>query len=63
MTYEEFAKIKAEELVNKMHNQNQIVFEEAKQCAIIAVDEILKFLTHYEYTVLWTNVKQEIEKL
>jgi len=35
-------KEKAKELYFKMHSQEQIVSKEAKQCALIAVDEILK---------------------
>jgi len=45
----------------------------AKQCALIAVDEILKsvpqqpsisiIMPHFEATVYWEEVKQELEKL
>jgi hypothetical protein len=35
-------KEKAKELYFKMHSQEQIVSKEAKQCALIAVDEIIK---------------------
>lgn len=60
---------KAKELVYKYFNlTDHMQFEEAKQCALIAVDEILNagamyfedatvFLNYYE------EVKQEIEKL
>jgi hypothetical protein len=57
-------KEKAKELYFKMHSQNYIISVEAKQCALIAVDEIIKELErcfiHNEY---WQEVKQEIEKL
>ncbi len=63
------AKEKAEELVDKMLN-NQSFSEDiydAKQCALIAVDELIKVLydandTDEEYGY-WTDVKHEIEKL
>jgi hypothetical protein len=57
-------KEKAKELYFKMHSQNYIISVEAKQCALIAVDEIIKELErcfiHNEY---WQEVKQEIENL
>ena len=70
-------KAKAEELHNKFYKINEgvnlIYFEEAKQCALIAVDEILN---GYEFDSLdiehkrimdninyWDEVKQEIENL
>jgi len=43
--------------------------EQAKQCALIAVDEILKAIDWHEFEVpndqlnYWQQVKQEIEKL
>jgi hypothetical protein len=58
-------KEKAEELYNKMYDFS-IFDESAKQCALIAVDEILKIcvdslgLTDLDY---WQDVKEEIEKL
>ena len=63
-------KEKAQELTKKMYDLD-ILYEDAKQCALIAVDEILlispmmhmeKFgnLTIKEY---FKKVKQEIEKL
>ena len=63
-------KEKAQELTKKMYDLD-ILYEDAKQCALIAVDEILlispmmhmeKFgnLTIREY---FKKVKQEIEKL
>ena len=59
-------KEKAEELVDKMYKlANRAWYNIAKQCALIAVDEILKLhkkiaLETLEYYV---EVKQEIEKL
>ena len=65
-------KEKAEELHNKFYKINEgvnlIYFEEAKQCALIAVDEIMlnEKINHssldktYEY---WREVKKEIEAL
>lgn len=57
-------KEKAIELVNKFMLTNNHKFY-AKQCALIAVDEILKVLISYagkEYD-FYLEVKQEIEKL
>ena len=61
-------KEKAKELVNKM--AFEICKTDAKQCALIAVDEILKAVDNPDETYLmkhsvnyWTEVKQEIEKL
>ena len=69
MTKEE----KAKELFNEYYSylkanlmNDEEAWEDAKVCALIAVDEILKitwvdkFLTVEEY---WEEVKQEIEKL
>jgi hypothetical protein len=63
-------KEKAKELVDKMWNIDEgygsIGLHEAKQCALIAVDEILsinsvdKDVELYDY---WEEVKEEIEKL
>ena len=36
--------------------------ESSKQCAFIAVDEILNVIDNFEM-IYWENVKQEIEKL
>ena len=63
------AKVKAEQLVNKMFNWiaggSVIEYEIARECALIAVDEILQsgkdvdeFADSY-----WLQVKQEIENL
>jgi hypothetical protein len=66
-------KEKAEELVGKyamylranlMHNEE--ANEDAKQCALIAVDEILEVIQNLYFmgTVdYWQEIKQEIEKL
>jgi hypothetical protein len=71
-------KEKAKELYFKMHSQEQIVSKEAKQCALIAVDELIKYhddlmdVVRYELPSnivavipykYWNDVKQEIEKL
>jgi hypothetical protein len=66
-------KEKAEELVNKysIWCWNEVVcdYEIAKQCALIAVDEILDSITkinQYDFGTLnyyWNEVKQELEKL
>jgi|LakMenEpi03Aug12_release.lakeMendotaPanAssembly.Ray.scaffolds.fasta_scaffold332897_3 hypothetical protein len=72
-------RLKAEDLVDKYYHlfsvelENTIDYREAKQCALIAVDEIddiyqkltpkddpYYFLLELEY---WQEVKQEIEKL
>jgi hypothetical protein len=73
-------KEKAKELINKYHKDYDLLFWDlswiqAKQCALIAVDEILKsgieidyyfdksigyYLSYLEY---YGEVKQEIEKL
>ena len=69
-------KEKAEELVNKylpIVNGGEVyswVIEKTKQCALIAVDEILKSnpydvsKTDMDSTIdFWQEVKQEIEKI
>ena len=64
-------KEKAKELVQKMRVHSPVweIEGDAKQCALIAVDEILEMDlpileeeadTFYDY---WEEVKQEIEKL
>jgi len=62
---------KAVELVHKFGMENQY-YERAKQCALIAVDEIIESIPKEPsiYTVqrigsimFWLEVKQEIEKL
>ena len=67
-------KEKAEELHNKFYKINEgvnlIYWEESKQCALIAVNEILgdidEAILHpqnQEAITYWNEVKQEIEKL
>jgi hypothetical protein len=75
-------KEKAEELFKKMYavhsgSVSMITLHFAKQCALIAVDEIIKanpykwvsFMDQYTETVLtcniqyWEEVKQELEKI
>jgi hypothetical protein len=64
-------KEKAEHLVNKMFNWIQggsvIEYEIAKECALIAVDEILKVASFYNDSqaevTYWQEVKKEIENL
>jgi hypothetical protein len=58
-------KEKAEELVNKYLMNTPIGFhiDDAKECALIAVDElILDAYNNYFYNY-WQEVKKEIEKL
>jgi len=66
-------KEKADELVERFR-MNVLDWEgcsinehKAKQCALIAVDEILNLASFYNDTqgevTYWTEVKQEIEKL
>jgi len=52
---------KAVELVHKFGMENQY-YERAKQCALIAVDEVLNVIDNFEM-IYWEEVKQEIEKL
>jgi hypothetical protein len=67
-------KEKANELVNKystitkwkMGVEQEYVIKRAKECALIAVDEIIKAHIHNEgvrHLKWWEEVKQEIEKL
>jgi hypothetical protein len=59
---------KAVELVHKFGMENQY-YERAKQCALIAVDEICEAINWHEFEVpneefnYWNRVKLEIEKL
>ena len=54
-------KEKAIELVEDMHDAPEIGYNEhAKQCALIAVDEILKLRVNIPY---WQEIKKEIELL
>ena len=61
---------KAREIVIKMQFQHEpLMFEQAKQCALITVDEILEAIDWHNFEVpndeiwYWQEVKQEIEKL
>jgi hypothetical protein len=68
-------KEKAEELVSKMRRDNEMPYQYAKQCALIAVDEIIKCnpcressdrganFSWQDNTYYWEEVKQEIENL
>jgi hypothetical protein len=68
-------KEKAEELINKFQQDVQIIEEDndserfyAKQCALIAVDEIESLLHfyvvgHHEEKEYWQEVRKEIEAL
>ena len=56
-------KEKAKELYSKMFPKSGVVFKlQAKQCALVAVDEIIKALGTVD-KMYWEEVKQEIEKL
>lgn len=65
-------KEKAEKLVDKMYysrrydnTENYIpdkAWEHAKQCALIAADELIKYC-HAEHIGYWQEVRKEIEKL
>jgi hypothetical protein len=68
-------KEKAGELVDKFSDleDGEMYIGKAKQCALIAVDEILKSvpkqpsisitMPHFEATAYWEKVKSELEKL
>jgi hypothetical protein len=64
-------KEKALELVQKYFKANHqpYGFKDAKQCALIAVDEIINAIDWHEFETpnkeleYWQEVKQEIEKL
>jgi len=69
-------KEKAEELYNRMLPKSGVVFKlQAKQCALVAVDEIIasnpKIIIKWAFSGIkefdsisyWQEVKQEIEKL
>jgi hypothetical protein len=60
-------KEKAEELIVKMSTHDRDIHPHcthyiAKQCALIAVDEVMLALNGYDF-YYWQQVKQEIEKL
>jgi hypothetical protein len=62
---------KANELVNKYLVSTPIVFhiDDAKKCAIIAVDEIIQAIDWHDYempnndTNYWLEVRKEIQNL
>ena len=64
-------KEKAKELVDKMHSKmySDGIYD-AKQCALICVDEIIEEIKEWNMSVIdyqnrieyWQEVKQEIEK-
>ena len=65
-------KEKAEQLINDFIPQvmwkmgQEDVMQRAKECALIAVDEIRQLMNKmqtFENAVYWKEVKQEIEKL
>jgi hypothetical protein len=59
------AKEKAKELVEKFDEILTYLESKAKakQCALIAVDELLLLITYQPTIDYWNEVKQEIEKL
>jgi hypothetical protein len=57
------AKEKAEELVSRMYHYQWREKERAKQCALIAVEEVLGYMGADRGTEFWQEVKREIEKL
>ena len=58
------AKEKAEELVEKIIKNGYVINRfNAKQCALIAVDEILGYMGADRGTEFWQEVKIEIENL
>lgn len=59
-------KEKAKELLDKMTtNADSLIYKNqyAKECALIAVDEILKAIGFSDNKFYWQEVKQELEKL
>ena len=59
-------KEKADNLYNRMVVDFNIDKFQSKQCALVAVDEIIKAHVHNEgvrHLKWWEEVKQEIEKL
>lgn len=66
------AQEKANELVEKFKEHSQLMIGyggfssrngSAKQCALIAVDELIKATTPLTSTHYWEDVKQKIEKI
>ena len=58
-------KEKAEQIVESMsYSCRECDYEaKAKQCALIAVDEVLGFLSYESHIKYWQEVKKEIEAL
>ena len=55
---------KAREIAIKMQFQKEpLIFEQAKQCALIAVDEIINYCSDVYDREFMQEVKKEIEKL
>ena len=58
---------KAKELVDKFSNVPLLDSYEAKQCALVAVDEIIlemdSVMLPNPFKQYWNEIKQEIEKL
>ena len=61
---------KAIELVNSFYNKDfeniwnvKTANYEAKQCALICVDEVYKNISYHPNYKYWQEVKQEIEQL
>ena len=57
-------KEKAKDLFDKMFfSTRSIEVEQSKQCALIAVDEILESIDNFEIQDFYSDVKQEIENI
>jgi len=60
-------KLKAKDLLDKFSNVPLLDSYEAKQCALVAVDEIILEMDNVmlpnPFKQYWNEVKQEIEKL
>ena len=59
---------KAKKLVDKYYNKSDLLYEtlsfiQAKECALIAVNEVLGYMGADRGYEFWLQVKQEIEKL
>ena len=57
------ARLKAKELVHKYHKIHTINNYEAKQCALIAVDELINEAVYEKQYNYWQEVKNEINNL
>jgi hypothetical protein len=62
------AKQKAKELIEKMIDFTDYHWEDAKECSLIAVDELISIASDYADEKIvrksfWQKVKKEIEKL